>query len=434
VLVLTAGSPKRRQVERRRGRLWRHAGFLRLWAAESVSLLGDQITLIALPTVAILTLDASTFQVVLLSTFAYVAYPIVAPFAGLAVDRLARRRVMIVADLVRLAVLASIPIAFALDRLSLLQLFVVALVTSVFAVLFDIAYQAYLPSLVHRDDLAEGNAKLEMSRSVSDLAGPGLAGFAVQVLGAPLAVAVDAVSFLASAIGIGAIRAAEPPRVRQERLGWRSELADGIRQLRRHSVVMRATICGAIANVGIGMLHALLFLFAYRVLRLQPGQVGVVLSVGGLGGVLGAVSAGRVMRRLGLGPTLPVTSFLQGLFLLGMPLAAFGPHVLPFAAGFALSSFFHPIWNVASQTLRQAVTPDHLQGRVHAAVRTISWGAIPVGSLVGGVIASSLSRDAGQRTGLVVTLVIACMITMGGCLVLVSSPARLRALRDVALE
>src|SRR5438552_2436407 len=193
-----------------RGRLWRHPDFLKLWAGETVSEFGSQVTLLAVPTVAILVLHAGPFQVGILSALEFLAFPTLGLVAGVYADRIKRRPIMIACDIGRLLALGSIPIAFTLNAPTLGQLYVVALLTGIFNVFFDVSYQSYLPALVERTNLIEGNTKLEVTRSGSQIAGPAVAGFLIQLIGGARAVAVDAISFLASALALAVIRKPEP--------------------------------------------------------------------------------------------------------------------------------------------------------------------------------------------------------------------------------
>ena len=209
-IIRRDGSPRMTDRETPRSDLVRrNPDFLKLWAGQTVSLLGSAVTMLALPSVAILTLGAKPFQVGLLESAQFLAFPILALPAGVWVDRWERRMVMIVADVGRALALGSIPLAWALHALTLAQLYAVALVTGTLTVFFDVAYQAYLPALVDKDDIVDGNAKLAVSQSASQLAGNGLAGILIQALGAPLAVFADAVSFIASVVGLAAIRKRE---------------------------------------------------------------------------------------------------------------------------------------------------------------------------------------------------------------------------------
>src|ERR671931_2484054 len=254
---------------RSRRSLWRDADFMRLWTAESVSRRGSQVSLLALPLVAITVLHASTFEGGLLSTAEFAPFILVGLPAGVWVDRLRRRPVLIAGDLGRALALASIPVAYWLDVLSIGQLYAVGFVTGVLTVFFDVAYQSYLPSLVEPEQLIEGNAKLEISNSGASIAGPGLAGGLIQLVTAPLAVLADAISFLASAVFVGAIRRREPPPAGDQdraraRGGMRREIAEGLRYVLGHRLLRWIAVTTASANLFSSMITAILVLYLVR--------------------------------------------------------------------------------------------------------------------------------------------------------------------------
>ncbi len=225
-----------------KGRLWRHPDFIKLWSGETVSQFGTQVTQLALPTVAILLLHAGPFEVGLLAALEFLAFPILGLVAGVWADRLRRRPIMIVADLGRMLALGSIPLAFILNALSLYQLYAVAVITGVFTVFFDVAYQSYLPALVERSNLIEGNTKLEVTRSAAQVAGPAVAGFLIQLVGGARAILVDAISFLISALALMAIRKPEPepkPSMAEGKAGFFQEMGEGL------SVVLAIPSCAA---------------------------------------------------------------------------------------------------------------------------------------------------------------------------------------------
>lgn len=401
-------------------RLWRHPDFLKLWAGQTISVLGSEVTALALPTIAILQLHAAAAQVGLLAGLQRLAFPVLALFAGVFVDRLRRRPLMIAADSLRAIAVLSVPVVAAIGALTLLQLYAVALVLGVGTVMFDIAYLAYLPSLVGRSDLLEGNTKLEVSFSVSRLAGPGLAGGLIQVVGAAQAMLADAVSFVASVLAIVWIRQPEPPPANREaRLRVASEIREGLRLVFHDPILRSMALMLTVGAVGFHLAEPAFYLFAYRDLRLTPGLLGLVFAATGVGAVAGTMLVGTVTRRLGLGATLALTSLAVGLAFIGWPLALVGPPVpilmtLEFVVGVTDS-----IYNVSQVSLRQAVTPDRLQGRMTATLRTMFWGAWPLANLAGGILAGAI--------GAAPTIVIGGVVGMMSALVVVAGPlGRLR--------
>jgi len=402
------------------GRLWRDLDFVLLWAGQTVSELGSQVTLLALPAAAILMLHASPFQVGLLGALEFLGFPTLGLVAGVYADRVKRRWIMIICDLGRMLALGSIPAAYALGWLSMPLLYVVALLTGVFTVFFEIAYQSYLPALIPRPKLIEGNSKLEVSRSVAQVAGPAIAGLLLQIMAAARAIAVDAASFAVSVLSLWAIRRPEPapaPGTASARRGFWVEMWEGIRVVLGNPTLWKISGCTATTNLGTNVLFAVYLIFVFRYLHLGPGVVGLIFAVGAVGGLLGAVSAGTLARRLGLGPTLLV-GIAGDVTLLLVPLAQLGLTVPLLLISFLLMSFGGTVYNVNQVSLRQSITPDHVQGRMNATVRTIVWGTIPIGSFVGGIL--------GERIGVVPTLVVGAIVaTLAGIWIL-AGPVRLR--------
>jgi MFS family permease len=373
--------------------LWRHRDFMRLWSAETISQLGSQVTLLALPLAAILTLDATAFEVGALSSIEYAPFLLVGLPAGVWVDRLRRRPILIAGDLGRAVVLASIPIAYWLDALTLPHLYAAAFVTGICTVFFDVAYQSYLPSLVERGQLTEGNAKLEISRSGAQLAGPGIAGALVQFLTAPVAIAADAVSYVGSALFVVRIRQPEPDvpaHPAEDRPRMRSQIMEGLRYVLGHPLLRPIAACTALSNLFSAMVTAILILFAVRELGLTAGAIGVALAIGNVGFLVGAFAAERIARRVGIGRTIVGSAVLFGLAGFAYPLATRATAVALLVAGGLLFGFGGVVYNVNQVSLRQAITPGRMQGRMNATMRFMVWGTMPLGALVGGALGGSI--------------------------------------------
>jgi len=400
------------------GRLWRHPDFLKLWAGETVSVFGSQVTLLAVPTVAILILHAGPFQVGILSALEFLAFPTLGLVAGVYADRLRRRPIMIACDIGRTLALGSIPVAFVLDLLTLEQLYVVALLTGIFTVFFDVSYQSYLPALIDRPNLIEGNTKLEVTRSSAQITGPAIAGFLIQWIGGARAVAVDALSFLLSAIAILTIRKPEPepkPGTASGATGFIAEMREGIDVVFRNPILWRIAATTGTTNFGSNMIFGAVFLvFAYRDLHLSAAVVGIIFGIGSIGGLVGALLASWAARTIGLGLTLTVAVVVGGLANLAIPLASFGtaPVILG-ALGFITLTMV-PIYNINQVSLRQAITPDRVQGRMNATMRTIVWGTIPIGAFVGGIL--------GTAIGVVPTIILGSLIEALAALWIILGP------------
>ncbi len=381
-----------RERLRPRGTLWHNRDFQRLWAAQTISQLGSEITGLALPLVAILVLDASTFEVAALAVVDWLPFFLFSLPAGVWIDRLPRRPILIAADIGRAAVLGSIPLAYLFDLLTLGQLYLVGLLAGTFTVFFDLSYQSYLPSLVERDELGEGNSKLEVSRSGAQVAGPGLAGLLVSALTAPYAILVDAISFLGSSLFLSRISAREnrPERSHAARPAFRAEIREGLRFVLRHPLLRPIVIFVGVSNVFVTMLFAIYLVYAVRVLGLDATTIGLIFSVGSLGSLVGALTATRVARIFGIGPGLIAVATAGGFGLLLIPLAT-ADLVIPFlVVANLLWGFFVMNYFVNAISLIQAITPDHLLGRTNASRRFLVQGVIPVGALVGGTLGSVL--------------------------------------------
>ncbi len=282
--------------------LWSHPEFLKLWAGQTVSLFGSEVTLLALPLTAALVLGASPAQVGLLKAAEQLPYLLIGLFAGVIADRLKRKPILLVADLGRGALLLSVPAAAFLNVLSLQHLYVVAFLTGILTVFFNVAYQAYLPGLVDRSRLSEGNTKLETSRSAAEVAGVSLGGFLIQVATAPVGILIDAVTFLVSGVSLCLIQTKEPaPAPKTTRPAMWREIREGMSVAFGHRLLRPLVTCSAAMNLCYQALFAAFVLYVTEVLRLEPAFLGFILAAGSGAGILGAAIAGRLAERFGIG-------------------------------------------------------------------------------------------------------------------------------------
>ena len=393
------------------------SGFSRLWFGETVSVLGTQVTFVALPLAAVMILGASPFQMGLLGAVDNMPYLIFGLGVGVLVDRVSRRRLMVTSDLARAVVLASIPLAAAAGVLSLPQLFVVVFAVGVFNIVFDVSYQAHLPDLVAAERLVEANGKLEMSRSLSLVVGPGLAGTLVQLLTAPFAIVIDAASYVVSALSIATIHETEstPGATGQ---GLRREVTDGLRVVAGDRRLVG--IAGATATVSMAM-NAWLAVFVYHLVRdlsLDAGAVGLLFVVFGLGGVVGAVSASGLARMIGVGRLLALTPVVAGLGGLAVATAGGSGSILAVKIGGAAAVFGFGLvtFSVTAAGVRQVLAPEALRGRVMATLRFFEWGVMPIGSVVGGLV--------GEAAGPAAALAVAASVFVSASVWIVASPLR----------
>jgi MFS family permease len=403
-----------------------HDDFRRLWLAQTISLIGGQITYLALPLTVAISLQATPAQMGLLTAMGAIPSLLVGVLAGELVDRRARRPILISADLVRAGLLLSIPLAWIAGALSMPLLYLVAFLGGTCALFFEIAYQAFVPALLERRRLVEGNSLLELSRSAAEMIGPTAGGALVQLFKAPLAIAADACSFLASAILIARIQTREPRRSLPATEGpfWQAALT-GIREVGRSAPLRALAVTLAAIGLFNAMIEAVDILYLTRSVGLPPGVIGLVFALGSVGFVIGAVIPARLVRALGVGPTLAGSIAVVGVSDLALPLA--GQDLRWVALAVALGQFCFglglTVFRVAQVSVRQALVPDRLLGRVGGALNVLGWGIAPLGAIVGGLL--------GQMIGLRSTLIIGAILEAATALLIWQSP--LWAMRDLPL-
>jgi MFS family permease len=356
----------------------------------------------------VIVLHASVFEVAALNVVEFLPFVLISLPAGVWVDRMRRKPILVVGDLARALLLVSIPIAYAFDALTIWQLYAVGFLVGIATVFFDVAYQSYLPALVDRRQLVEGNSKLEISRAGAQLGGPGLAGLVVDLLSAPAAILFDALSFVGSAIFIFRIRRPEraPDRATASAGRMRTEIGEGLRYVFGHPYLKNIAACTASFNFFGNVGTAVLLVYAVRVLDLRPAVIGLAFTIGNVGALVAAFTSGRISRRLGVGRTIVASAIVGGPMFL---LIAFAPHgnaaLAVIGPAVAVASFTNVIYNVTQVSLRQTITPERIQGRMNAVMRFLVWGTIPLGNLIGGAL--------GTWVGLKETLIIG---GIGSCL------------------
>lgn len=401
--------------------LWSHRDFRLLWAGDTISQFGSTIGRTVLPLLAVGALAATPFEMGVLSAAGTAAFLLIGLPAGVWVDRLRRRPVMLVADFTRAVLLLTVPVAWWLGALTLAHLVVVALLVGAATVMFDIAYQSYLPALVGREQLVEGNSKLEASRAVAEVSGPAVAGGVAQVVGAAVGVLATAVGYLASALFLLRIRTEEPPPRRPDKPGLAHEIGEGLKFVFGHRSLRAIVGCTGTANFFGGMGAAVLVLFLVRGLDLSEGVVGLVLSSAGIGGVLGALTVNRWNARFGRHAVIWLSGLVTWPFGLLIPLGAADWRIAFLVVGEAAVAYGATVYNIAQVSYRQSICPDHLLGRMNASIRFVVWGSMPLGGLVGGAL--------GGGIGVTATLWVAMAGQALSVLWVVLSP--LRAMREV---
>lgn len=377
-----------------------NADFRKLWLGKTISEFGTWLG--ALGLLAILQLNATPVQMGTLETLTSLPALLIGLFAGAWVDRLRRRPLLILADLGRAILLAGVVLLAFTVRLEITHLYVVGVLVGACTVIFETAWQAYVPSLVHHEQLVTANSRLSASTSVAEVASPGLGGVLVQLVGAPLTVFLDAVSFLLSALAIGSIRRAEQavPMTSGGQNIWR-EIGEGLRLVRADRRLRALTGAAATTSFFGGFFGALYVLFALTVIGLNPAVMGLLIGAGGLGSLLAAAVIERVARRFSLGRTLVVTLFLSGTLELFTPLAALpgAPAVLFLLIAQLVADVFGASHAILATTLRQTITPSEMLGRVNASVSFVAGGLGTAGLFIGGLL--------GKRIGMTPTLIIA---------------------------
>lgn len=383
-----------------------------------------QISDLALPTVAVVTLEVTALQLGILNALAFVAFPLLGLFAGVWIDRTRRRPVLIAMNLAQVITLGTVPIAFVLGYLQLNQLYAVSLAMGTTTLFFDVAYQSYLPSLVAREDVVAGNQRLQVSASAAQVIGPTFASALMALMGPALAVAADAVGTLAAALLLISIRRSEPPPELDPSKGERhffSEMREGVHVITSNPLLWTQAGCTATSNLGSNIFMVALFLFAYRTLGISQGEIGVAFSMGAAGFLAGALASPAVTRRLGLGRTIALS--VAGNFGLFIVLLAHGSlAVFVLGLGFFVGFFGVPIYNINQVSLRQIITPNRLQGRMNATMRTIVWGTIPLGSFLGGILAGDLGVAPTLVTGILISGLASLWILLGPIFKLAKQP------------
>ena len=381
--------------------LWRHRDFMKLWIGQTISQFGSHIGGGALRFTAILFLGATPLQLSLLTAAQMLPTLLLGLLAGVWVDRLRRRPLLIAADIGRGVLLLSVPLAYLLGLLRIEQLYLVAALAGALAILFDVAYGAYLPAVVGRAQLVEGNSKLSASSSVAEIAGPPIGGLLVQLISAPLAVILDALSFLVSALAIWRIRAPEPaPAAPHERPDLRRELAEGLQTALRDPLLRALLGAGITMNLFGGIIGTLYDLYLIRELGMSPALVGLTIGVGGISALVGAFAAGPITRRFGVGPAIGGALALSGLTGLLIPLAQGPIYVaLPMILVSQAADILFAVYFINETSLRQSIVSPRLLGRVDASFRFLTTSAGLIGALLGGALGETIGARAAIAVG-----------------------------------
>ena len=378
-----------------------------LWFGQSLSELGSGISALAIPIIAIDVLHASAFHVSLVATFESLPYLLFTLPAGAWIDRVAKRSVLIWTDVLRTVAVGSIPVSLFLGTTSMVQLWVVGFVVGTLSVFFNVAYQSYLPTIVGVDELVQGNSRLEVTRSGANVVSPALTGVLLDALGAAKTVILDSVSFIASVVTLSAIRSREtvPHNVTSE-TRIRDDIREGLRFVWNELRIRQVAFCTGTLNFFGSMAAAIFLVFARRTLELSASTIGLLLALGGIGGMLGALIATRFSGRFGIGRAIVTGAFLSSLGEFTNPILTSRNAPFLIVVGSALVSAGATLYNISQVSMRQAICPPRLQARMNATVRFMVWGTQPLGAITGGLVAS--------HVGLRATLVIAALGSLAG--------------------
>ncbi|HEY0603895.1 MAG TPA: MFS transporter [Herpetosiphonaceae bacterium] len=388
--------------------LWRSGNFMKLWAGETVSMIGSQISHLALPLTAALFLQATPEQMGILNALSFAPYLILTVFAGVWVDHARRQPILITANLGRAILLGLIPVLAWSNMLRMEYLWVITFLIGTCTMFFELAYQSFLPRVVRRYQLVDANSKLSATASIAEITGPGLAGGLIQLLTAPIAVIIDAISFLFSAITLWLIQT--PPREQTEPVQWskiRQEVPEGFRLNFQNGYLRAFAGEAATYNFWWNAINTAFLLYVVRNLQMSAGMLGVVFAVGSAGALLGALLTTRATSRIGLGWIMIGSSALSAIAPLLFGLAT-GPGW--FAIGVIMAAFFirgigMTACNVHVNALRQIITPDDMRGRINASYRLLTYGVVPLGALLGGFLGEQIGL---YNTLIVCTLGLAC--------------------------
>jgi MFS family permease len=399
-------------------RFFINRAFALLWTGQTISEFGSRITREGLPLAANLVLGATALQMGLLAAFGMLPVLLVSLLAGVWVDRVRRRPILIIADIGRALLLLSVPVAALLGVLRIEQLYVVTALVGALTVFFEVAHQSFLPTIVRREQIVEGNSKLSASGSLAEVGGPALAGVLVQAITAPFAILFDALSFLASALCIGLIRDPEPAPVAEHQQFLR-DVREGLRMVLSNPVLRAIALSTSTRSFCGGTFAALYGLYVIRVLKVTPSVFGVLVGMGGVGALLGAFMARSLVRRCGIGPVLIGSALLSSALMLTTPLAS-GPQllvVLLLMLSQLLGDCAYEIYIIHSTSLLQMLVPQGSLGRASASLQFLAGGMVPLGALLSGVVAGMI----GMRATLLIASLLALLLSSAW---LIFSPVR----------
>ncbi len=387
------------------GSLFAHRDFRLLLLGQTTSQFGAQVSGVAIPLLAVLTLDASPFELGLVTASSTLAFAVIGLPAGVWLDRWRRRPILVASDLIRAVLLATIPVAALYGVLTITHLVVVSLLTGFARVFFDVGYQSYIPSVVGKDRVLAGNSSMETIRASGQVVGPGLGGWLVALIGAANVVVIQAVTFAVSAVSLMAIRTPEPViPLRANQPGLRAQIMEGLAFVGRNRILRATAITSAASNFSFAIASAVSFIFMSRTLELSPTAIGVTIAVGSVTVMIAAALTPRFSRLVGSARIIWLSLAVTGPIALLGPLAQPGWWVALLIVSIAAGEFGSIIYAITNVSLRQRLCPENMLGRVTATMRFLIMGAFPLGAFIGGIL--------GELVGLRGTLWIAGIIIL----------------------
>ncbi|MEX2462550.1 MAG: MFS transporter [Paenibacillaceae bacterium] len=414
-------------IEKQNSSLWKHSNFLKLWFGQTISMLGSQVTYIALPLTAVLILNATPVQMGAFQAVSTAPFFILGLFAGAWIDRVDRLPLLVYTNIASVIILSFVPILAWFNLLSIWLLYIVAFLSAASTMTFQLAYQSFLPSIIKKENLPEGNSKLEGSRTVTQVLGPSMAGVLIQLITAPIAILVDIISFIISACFFSNIKVTESkPQIAKQNI-W-LQIFEGLKVIISNPFLRSISFSTAILNFSRSAFEAVYLLFVVKTLSLNPAQIGMVYGFGSMGSLLGAVIANRIAKRFGIGASIVGSCVLIGI---GFSLVSFASDSLFLSIPLlilaqAFTGMGNTVYFINQVSLRQAITPNNLLGRVNASQIFISRSAMPLGGVLGGIIGSCF--------GLRFSIAITSIFSFLAVLLLISSPVRrVRILQDLPL-
>ncbi|CAI9404797.1 MFS transporter [Aestuariimicrobium sp. T2.26MG-19.2B] len=401
--------------------LFFHHDFRQLWVGDTVSVFGAQFVLFAMPLLAVQLLHAGAFEMGILSMLESLAFLLISLPAGAWVDRWRKKRVIVLGDLSRAALLITLPVAWLTGWLSMGQLYLVAFLVGCITVFFDVANQSYLPEIVEGDQISEGNGKLQASQQTAQVVGPAAASALVRLIGSPLTIGVTAVFMALSSLSVSLIRHRETPHDPTTRRPLAHEIREGLDFVLKHPLLRRIVAYTGGSNLASSAVFALFVLYVIKTLGFSETTLGLVMSVGAIGGLLGAVSSARFSRLVGEGRAIPLSALMGAVFIAAIPLASVLPAVPTLMVGQFFTSWAVVVYNITQVSFRQRLCPKPLLGRMNASIRFLVWGPMPIGAFLGGLV--------GRHLGIVPTMWIFVAVSLCAALPVVFSP--LITMRDL---